>query len=145
MVTTRLQGRSQASRTETHEPHAGEKRPHSKASPTKAKEPVTKQRVTEPHGSSEPRELEGDQQKMSDSTTTPTNLKISQLISTCGDLPLADTDLSNPDKATSDTILALLLDAMPSSTRISHQLAAKTVAAMIKAGYHNISVLKEST
>ncbi|KIW92089.1 uncharacterized protein Z519_07073 [Cladophialophora bantiana CBS 173.52] len=46
---------------------------------------------------------------------------------------------------TPETILALLLNAILSSTRVSHNIAAKTTALVIKARYHKLDVLKKST
>ncbi|OTA99465.1 hypothetical protein M426DRAFT_67789 [Hypoxylon sp. CI-4A] len=70
---------------------------------------------------------------------------IYKLISAYGELPLSGIELSNPKKSTPDTVLALILNAMLSSSRISHMLASKTVDLVIKAGYHKIDVRKKST
>ncbi|KAI1492253.1 hypothetical protein F5X96DRAFT_627466 [Biscogniauxia mediterranea] len=149
MVTTRSQDKNRPSETEEdHEPRAGEKRPHSKAAQAKTDEPVAKQREGgHPHSRRESRahDVDKQQKKASGTTETPENSKIAQLISKYGDLPLSDTALSDPDKATPDTVLALLLNALLSSTRISHALAAKTIAALIQAGYHKLDVLEKST
>ncbi|KAI1640875.1 hypothetical protein F4809DRAFT_589056 [Biscogniauxia mediterranea] len=147
MVTTRSQDKNRPSETEDHEPRAGEKRPHNKAAQAKTDEPVAKQREGgHPHGRRESRAHDVDkQQKASGTTDTPENSKIAQLISKYGDLPLSDTALSEPDKPTPDTVLALLLNALLSSTRISHALAAKTIAVLIQAGYHKLDVLEKST
>ncbi|KAJ4505072.1 hypothetical protein HRR83_005953 [Exophiala dermatitidis] len=73
------------------------------------------------------------------------NSKISKLISTYGTLPLSNTDVKDPQSPTPETMLALLLNAIFSSARISHDLAAKTLATAVKNGYHKIDVLKNST
>ncbi|KAI2781314.1 hypothetical protein F4815DRAFT_467100 [Daldinia loculata] len=131
MVTTRSQNK-------THEPNSGEKRSHSEATTTtQAQEPETKQKKTESHNSTEANGNEGDE--------SVSNSKIRQLISQYGELPLSQTDLSDPDKPTPDTVLALLLNAILSSSRISHALAAKTVDLVIKVGYHKLDVLKKSS
>ncbi|KAI0593294.1 hypothetical protein F4775DRAFT_578485 [Biscogniauxia sp. FL1348] len=148
MVTTRSQDKNRPSETEDHEPRAGEKRPHSKAAPAKTDEPVAKQREGgHPHSRRESRGHDvGQQQKTSDTgTDAQASPKIAQLISKYGALPLSDTALSDPDKATPDTVLALLLNALLSSTRISHALAAKTITVLVQAGYHKLDVLEKST
>jgi len=43
------------------------------------------------------------------------------------------------------TLFALLLNAILSSTRISHELSAKSVACLIEADYHDIKVLKKAS
>ncbi|KAI1141091.1 hypothetical protein F5Y05DRAFT_376370 [Hypoxylon sp. FL0543] len=139
MVTTRSQDKGR-------EPGSGEKRPHSTAAPAKPKKPVKKQPKTGPPKDEEVDEQEPDNGKNTSHTEKKQpNPKIQQLISQYGELPLSQTDLSDPDKPTPDTVLALVLNAMLSSTRISHALAAKTVALVIKAGYHKLDVLKKST
>jgi hypothetical protein len=71
--------------------------------------------------------------------------KIDQLISKYGNkLPLQDL-IQEAESPTAETILALLLNAMLSSARISHRIAAKTVGCVIEAGYHNLDVLMKST
>jgi hypothetical protein len=73
--------------------------------------------------------------------------KIHKIIADYGSLPLQDTDIANkqPLKPTPDTILALVLDAMLKSTRISHELAQKAVNTVIQAGYHDIQTLRQTT
>ncbi|KAL2429610.1 hypothetical protein ABEF95_008186 [Exophiala dermatitidis] len=73
------------------------------------------------------------------------NSKIATLISKYGTLPLSNTDVLDPQSPTPETMLALLLNAIFSSARISHELAAKTLATAIKAGYHKIDTLKKSS
>ncbi|KAI0837998.1 hypothetical protein F5Y06DRAFT_304077 [Hypoxylon sp. FL0890] len=139
MVTTRSQDKNQ-------EPSSGDKRSHSKATPAKPRKPDKKQQKTEPSDAAEASEQgTGYGKDASNASKKQPNPKIQQLISQYGELPLSQTDLSDPDKPTSDTVLALVLNAMLSSTRISHAIAAKTVALVIKAGYHKLDVLKKST
>ncbi|KAI1472375.1 uncharacterized protein F4812DRAFT_11197 [Daldinia caldariorum] len=140
MVTTRSQNKNS-------EPNPGEKRSHTKAATVQAREPETKHQKTESStktksGAKDEGDKGSEQYTNGESLSNP---KIRQLISQYGELPLSQTDLSDPDKPTPDTILALLLNAMLSSTRISHSLAAKTVDLVIKAGYHKLDVLKKST
>jgi len=71
--------------------------------------------------------------------------KIQKLLSTYGTLPLQDTALSDPTSPTPETIFAHLLNATLSSTRISHELAAKTVRTVIEAGYADLDTLEKSS
>ena len=71
--------------------------------------------------------------------------KLDAILSAHGVLPLQDLGLDKPNEATPETILALVLHAMLTSARISHQLAYKSVKAVIDAGYHNLETLKKST
>lgn len=71
--------------------------------------------------------------------------KVNQLIDRYGSLPLSDTSISTPLSVTPSTLLALLLNALLSSARISHELAARTVQRVIRAGYHDLPTLKQST
>ncbi|XXH02735.1 hypothetical protein Hte_009120 [Hypoxylon texense] len=135
MVTTRSQDKS-------HEPHLGDKRSHSKAPSVQVDEPEMKQQRKEP--TSKPSAIKEKDDTAIESSHAG-NHKIRQLISQYGGLPLSDTDLSDPEKSTPETALALLLNAMLSSPRISHGLAAKTITLAIKAGYHKLDVLKGST
>ncbi|KAL7624405.1 hypothetical protein AAE478_005969 [Parahypoxylon ruwenzoriense] len=137
MVTTRSQAKS-------HELHSGDKRSHSKAASTQDREPGSKQQKTESLGKGGAQE-NGNGKGKPDTGLTEPNLKIRRLISRYGELPLSDTDLADPDKPTPDTVLALVLNSMLSSTRISHALAARTVKSLIEAGYHKLDVLKRSS
>lgn len=75
----------------------------------------------------------------------PDKSKLDAILSAYGVLPLQDLGLDKPNEATPETILALVLHAMLTSARISHQLAYKSVKAVIDAGYHNLETLKKST
>ncbi|KAI0138189.1 hypothetical protein F4776DRAFT_621018 [Hypoxylon sp. NC0597] len=138
MVTTRSQDKS-------HEPSSGDKRSRSEAVPAKAHKPERKQQKTEPVDDKEINEEVDSWKDTSNSGTKQSNPKIEQLISKYGELPLSQTDLSDPDKPTPETVLALVLNAILSSTRISHAIAAKTVALVIETGYYKLDVLKKST
>ncbi|OTA82010.1 hypothetical protein M434DRAFT_379648 [Hypoxylon sp. CO27-5] len=139
MVTTRSQDKS-------HEPSSGDKRPHSKGVSAEGQKPERKQQKTEQADDKEVSEREASNGKSASNTgTKQPNPKIQQLISKYGELPLSQTALSDPDKSTAETVLALVLNAILSSTRISHAIAAKTVALVIEAGYHKLDVLKKST
>lgn len=120
----------------------GDKRPYSEAAPAKSKEADRKQPKTGPSNDIE-HIKEG--AHVEHAGKAQSNSKIHQLISQYGELPLSQTDLADADKPTPETVMALLLNAMLSSSRISHALAARTVALVIKAGYHKLDVLKNST
>ncbi|KAL2055247.1 hypothetical protein ABVK25_004585 [Lepraria finkii] len=66
------------------------------------------------------------------------------MISAYGVLPLQDFGL-NENESTPETILALVLHAMLTSARISHELAYKSLKRLIEVGYHNLDTLKKST
>lgn len=73
------------------------------------------------------------------------NSKVEDIIAKYGALPLSDIGLSEPTSPTSETILALVLHAMLTSARISHELAYKSVRCLIEAGYHNVETLSKSS
>ncbi|OQV08403.1 hypothetical protein CLAIMM_12683 [Cladophialophora immunda] len=160
MVTTRAKGKAQGQETAVADgKKTGTKRSRDEAPRANPTEPQTKQRKTGQVGKGDAatakgaladggkdhkkstRKSRGEQKKR----TGAHGQKIEKLLQHFGGLPLSDTDLEHPDKATPDTILALLLNAILSSTRVSHRIAAKTTALVIKAGYHNLDVLKKSS
>ncbi|KAI9656722.1 MAG: hypothetical protein M1821_003361 [Bathelium mastoideum] len=53
--------------------------------------------------------------------------------------------LKDPQKPTPETVLAHLLNALISSARISHTIAAGTLEKVLSAGYHNIGTLAKSS
>jgi hypothetical protein len=69
--------------------------------------------------------------------------KIEMVTNAYGSLPLSHTPMDEAlrMKPTSDTILAMVIDALVKSRPISHQLAQFTVAGLIEDGYHNIDKL----
>jgi len=71
--------------------------------------------------------------------------KIRKAIVDYGSVPLEGTAVKEPTKAAPETLLAMVLEAMLTSTRISHNLAQQAVNAAIDAGYHDIKRLSEST
>ena len=83
--------------------------------------------------------------KSSRKASGPDKPKLDAMLSAYGVLPLQDLGLDKPNEATPETILALVLHAMLTSARISHQLAYKSVRAVIEAGYHKLETLKQST
>lgn len=71
--------------------------------------------------------------------------QLQDMIAKYGALPLSDSGLPSPAEATPETILALVLNAMLTSARISHELAYKSVKCLIEAGYHDVNTLKKSS
>ncbi|EXJ57175.1 hypothetical protein A1O7_07522 [Cladophialophora yegresii CBS 114405] len=174
MVTTRAKAKSEdhgSAEATSSEPQTGQKRSRAQAPQTKATQPKEKQHKKEP-AQSEQKPVVKNQEGKSDhgedddkgapsksETSTQqkpkpkpkqnqkksSNKKVDRLIQQYANLPLSDTDLENPGNPTADTVLALLLHAILSSTRVSHAIAGKTTSLVIKAGYHNLDVLKKST
>ncbi|KAL9602075.1 MAG: hypothetical protein Q9219_002071 [cf. Caloplaca sp. 3 TL-2023] len=81
----------------------------------------------------------------SDSIDDPLEPNMNNLISKYGSLPLADLNLPDPSSPTPENILALVYNSMLTSTRISHELAQKSVKCLIEAGYQDIKTLSKST
>ncbi|KAL2006232.1 hypothetical protein VTN00DRAFT_9886 [Thermoascus crustaceus] len=71
--------------------------------------------------------------------------KLRKTIADYGALPLQGTAVKEPLKPEPETILAMVIDALLKSTRISHDLAQRAVNTVIEAGYHDIKKLSEST
>ncbi|KAJ0107229.1 hypothetical protein J7T55_007599 [Diaporthe amygdali] len=112
----------------------------------KAKTSTKKQQHTSDDKDKDAKSDDEDEKASKLSTASGQDAKIQSLIDKYGSLPLSNTDLKEPtSSATPKTTLALLLSAMLSSARISHDLAAKTTAEVIKAGYHDLETLKKST
>ena len=159
MVTTRSHGQSQGKGTKkVSAPNTGEKRSHDQASRTISTKPEKRPRKKDENEAqqksatkTEAAEHEGVKQVRSVTVDGPEkapkieNKKVEKLLQQYVDLPLSKTDLDEPGKATPDTLLAMLLHAILSSTRVSHAIAAKTTDLVIKAGYHKLDVLKQST
>lgn len=71
--------------------------------------------------------------------------KIHKTIDEYGSQPLEGLGVDKPLEPTPEVLLALVIDSMLKSTRISHLLAQKTSIAVFKAGYHDINVLSNTT
>ncbi|KAK5168453.1 uncharacterized protein LTR77_007023 [Saxophila tyrrhenica] len=70
---------------------------------------------------------------------------LSKLLSSFASFPLHDCGLSKPTDPTAETILAHVLHALLTSTRISHQIANTTLKKVIEAGYAQLETLEKST
>ncbi|KAL2429584.1 hypothetical protein ABEF95_007585 [Exophiala dermatitidis] len=144
-------------RTTGQKSHIPEKRSHSKTEPdasgsntgtSKKVNPGPTTRKKPKHEKKETKDEDtksGSKAPPSSGPDSNSNSKIAKLISKYGTLLLSNTNVQDPQSPTPETMLALLLNAIFSSARISHDLAAKTLATAIKAGYHKIDVLKNST
>jgi hypothetical protein len=71
--------------------------------------------------------------------------KIRKTVEEYGSLPLQDTPAKGALKPIPETLLAMVLDAMLKSTRISHDLAQRALIRLIEAGYHDIKTLSATT
>ncbi|EEA28467.1 hypothetical protein TMatcc_003205 [Talaromyces marneffei ATCC 18224] len=69
--------------------------------------------------------------------------KIHKTIEEYGTLPLEGLGVDKPLEPTPEVLLAIVIDSMLRSTRISHLLAQKTSISVFKAGYHDINVLSK--
>lgn len=101
--------------------------------------------VGEPPAKKSKQEGDEDTAKVASNKIKTDNPKIRQLLDSYGALPLQDSNLSEPTQPTAETMLAHLLNAMLTSTRISHQLAAKTIRTVIQAGYADLQKLEKSS
>ncbi|KAI0002648.1 hypothetical protein F4779DRAFT_603373 [Xylariaceae sp. FL0662B] len=148
MVQTRAQERAGA--PEAEKTSLGEiKRSQSKIGElTASKEHASKKAKAISKGAHRMREGQ-DTGKSSESKPTASkateNPSLKALMDKYGTIPLEKTDVKEPLSPHPDTLSALLLNAMLSSARISHELAARTVNCIIKANYHKIDALKESS
>lgn len=145
MVTTRAKSKLQDHGSGgAGEPKTGQKRSRAQAPKTQAAESKGKKQKGDPGNNSEDAPSKSDTQQEPKKKPL-SNEKVDRLIRQHDHLPLSDTVLEEPGTPTADTLLALLLHAMLSSTRVSHAIAAKTTSLVIKAGYHKLDVLKKST
>jgi len=125
------------------------KRTHSKTQKTDASHQIRGKKPKTKAGQTAASKAE--EQAVSTSTSTKAqpsdarNARVQLLIEKYGSVPLEETELEDPSSPQAETILALVLNAMLSSARISHRLATKAVAHVIQAGYHKIDVLKKSS
>lgn len=71
--------------------------------------------------------------------------KIHKTIDEYGSQPLQGLGVDKPLEPTPEILLAIVIDSMLKSTRISHLLAQKASIAVFKAGYHDIKVLSNTT
>ncbi|KAJ9615818.1 hypothetical protein H2200_001895 [Cladophialophora chaetospira] len=153
MVTTRSKGNS--ADQDSREPggaKTGQKRSRVQAPKAQSDGTKTKQRKKDRDEPQHEKNERGEvhdvavmPSKPQNESTKPAHTKVERLLKQYPGLPLSDTDLEEPGKATPETVLALLLNAILSSTRVSHTIAAKTTDLVIKAGYHKLDVLKKST
>lgn len=71
--------------------------------------------------------------------------KIHKTIDKYGTQPLEGLGVDKPLEPTPEILLAIVIDSMLKSTRISHLLAQKASIAVFKAGYHDINILSNTT
>lgn len=155
MVQTRAQGKrdtdipktaNKDEDTKTPATATPKKRTHSKTDAANTSKKVGSAKKARKEVDHQPKSEEQSKPETTESTSDVlTYPKIHSLIEKYGAIPLSDTALEEPQSPKPETILALLLNAMFSSARISHELAAKTIATAIKADYHKIDTLRKST
>lgn len=154
MVTTRSKERSQFRKsTGAVEPNTGQKRSHGQASEANLNKTEPKKQRTDrkgpkqrgEYGEENSKGLKLESVKDGKKTVKGHNQKVDALLKQYEDLPLWKTNLEEPGKAKPATLLGLLLNAILSSTRVSHTIAAKTTDLVIDAGYHKLDVLKKSS
>lgn len=71
--------------------------------------------------------------------------KIHKTIEEYGTQPLEGLGVDKPLEPTPEILLAIVIDSMLKSTRISYLLAQKASMSVFKAGYHDINVLSNTT
>ncbi|KAK3716135.1 hypothetical protein LTR37_006580 [Vermiconidia calcicola] len=123
-----------------------------KATSKKRAEPPSKDSVEEVHSGQQTKEFEAEPPTKSakrsnddDKHITNKNEKINILLSDHGAFPLQDCGLANPHSPSPSTILAHVFHALLTSTRISHQLANKTLVKVVEAGYADLEKLEQSS
>jgi hypothetical protein len=160
MPRTRAQVQADASKKESSSKHKDQKEPGAKPKTT-AKE-VAKSRklaksATGKHsheedqsdhkndGRSKPTKKLKPSEALEDKSVHPSNAKVAALLSKYGATPLQQTQLPDPSRPLPETLLALVFNAMLTSARISHQIAARSVSCLIDAKYYDIDTLKNSS
>ncbi|GAB7340245.1 hypothetical protein MBLNU457_6709t1 [Dothideomycetes sp. NU457] len=143
MARTRAQERAQEQGDSIEKPTKDSKKVTTKSTPKK------RQHVEEDAGDEEPEAKAAKQEDRNASADTnnqdQSDSKIDKLVKTYGAIPLSDTSLEIPELPNAKTLLALLFNAMLTSTRISHQLAYRSVNRLIDEGWADVNKLKEST
>ncbi|KIV79953.1 hypothetical protein PV11_07492 [Exophiala sideris] len=155
MVSTRAQtkGPSKDQDIKTPAKELPKKRTHSKTETSNTSKKVASTKKAKKEADHPPSEQETKSEaeekpstsKSKSKSGASTYPKLERLIEKYGAIPLSDTALEDPQSPKSETILALLLNALFSSARTSHELAAKTIATAIKADYHKIDTLRKSS
>jgi len=142
MARTRAQERAQDEGKSLEKPTKDSKKVTPKSTPKK-RQHVDEAAVKEPETKAAKKEdpapgSDANNQDQGDS-------KIDKLVKAYGAVPLSDSSLEDPESPVAETLLALLFNAMLTSTRISHQLAYKSVKRLVEEGWADVNKLKEST
>ncbi|KAK3709517.1 hypothetical protein LTR37_010890 [Vermiconidia calcicola] len=122
-----------------------------KARSKKRAEPDSKDSIEEVHSGQQTKEFEAEpptksaKRSKDDKPTTTKDEKINKLLSDHGAFPLQDCGLADPHSRSASTILAHVFHALLTSTRISHQLANKTLVKVVEAGYADLEKLEKSS
>lgn len=122
---------------------AKSRKPKKSATGKRAHEEV--QESHEDEAKREPTKKRKSSEATSDGRAHISNPKVESILSKYGVLPLHNSKLPAPDQPLPETMLALVFNAMLTSARISHEIAARSVSCLIDAGYHDIQKLKNSS
>lgn len=112
-------------------------------SSSKAEQPPPNKAVKE--NEEETTETSAGQDENSEKFPTAIAHKIHKTIEEYGTLPLEGLGVDKPLESTPEILLAIVIDSMLKSTRISHLLAQKASISVFKAGYHDINVLSNTS
>lgn len=93
----------------------------------------------------EPKNEGAGQEETAEKVTSTIAHKIHKVIEEYGNQPLEGLGVDKPLEPTPEILLAIIIDSMLKSTRISHLLAQKAAIRVFRAGYHDINVLSNTT
>jgi hypothetical protein len=84
---------------------------------------------------------------MSSTVPKETVIKVDKVVNEFGKFPLHSTPLADPEslRASPETVLAMIIDAMIKAKPISHALTQKTLKALVDAGCHDIDTLSNTS
>jgi hypothetical protein len=93
----------------------------------------------------EPKNEVAGQEETTEKVSSTIAHKIHKVIEEYGTRPLDGLGVDKPLEPTPEILLAIIIDSMLKSTRISHLLAQKAAIRVFRAGYHDINVLSNTT
>jgi hypothetical protein len=115
-------------------------------SSSKAEQPPPNKAVKEnEEETTETKNAVAGQDEKSEKVPTSIAHKVHKTIEEYGTLPLEGLGVDKPLESTPEILLAIVIDSMLKSTRISHLLAQKASISVFKAGYHDINVLSNTS
>ncbi|KAH7057011.1 hypothetical protein B0J12DRAFT_400097 [Macrophomina phaseolina] len=143
--TSRKRKEPASSATPGQAANQGKKRKDSVAEHKQADKPQEENDHAEPQSKKDDEEQAGQKQQQEDCISKATATKLQTLMAAHGAPPLHEAPLDDPTSPTPSTILAHLLAALLSSTRISHDIAARTLGLLLRARYHDLPTLRATT